>query len=200
MVSTSQTEIKAAVELTPGGSQVFLAIVAFIAAACLATGFFFLWHKPLLSVPPTVIGCAALYWACRGWLKAQHNADSAGAIPTTIVDRSRGVELQTDSRALSSAEAMKGLGNLFQAIGFREPLPEPDGLVNANGTPIPNSKNEAAARVARANGEAEQIIREVASAFCSKSSGQAQSLTEQQVSALDKGWKEASSSGRGELP
>jgi len=46
---------------------------------------------------------------------------------------------------------------LFTAISHRAPLPEPDGLVDSQGNPIPNTESEAKNRVAKVNAEAQEI-------------------------------------------
>ena len=77
-----------------------------------------------------------------GWWRSQNSIDMSNANPTQITD-SNGNNLITDTRVLESDNAIFQLGVLLQSFGARNPLPEPEGLVNENGERIPDTKDKA---------------------------------------------------------
>lgn len=161
----AKAQFAANLSLRPRGSQTLLTVLAVIAALALFTGFYFLWHKPNLAWVPLIIGVLGFAACFVGWYRAQPHVDLESPKATSILSHETGMEIHTDSRTLASRQAVQGLGELFSTLAQRQPLPEPDGLVDSAGAPVPNSKEDAAARVRTANSEAEALFRETAGAF-----------------------------------
>lgn len=143
-MNSAAAEIKANVDVRPARSQVFLvatSVVAGIAVMCAAgllmanqaAGWGFLAFALLLIT--------GSFWA---WLKSQSDVDLDEAHPTRIA-LSDGTAVTTDSRLLRSPEAIKGIARICEEIASRRPLPPPDGLVDAQGGLVPDSRAAAVA-------------------------------------------------------
>jgi hypothetical protein len=127
-------------------------------------GFIFLWHKPSLSWVPISVGILVLFFSAGGWFYSQKDVDYEASVPTYFAD-SEGNQLITDTRAFSSPTMVQSLEKIFSGLSHRKPLPDPDGLVDESGTPIPNSKSEAQKRVRDVNMAAQEITDMAIAAF-----------------------------------
>ncbi|GAB5604611.1 hypothetical protein [Sideroxyarcus sp. TK5] len=148
----ASAQVKADVQVLPTHSQVFLVAVTVLvvimvicAAALLAkenqSGWGFLVLASVLM--------ATAFWA---WNKSQPDTDMHQAHATQIAMQN-GTSITTDSRLLKSAEGLRGLSNLIQEMLSRQPLPKPDGLVDAEAKVIPNSASQAAILADKINSE-----------------------------------------------
>lgn len=147
---------KAKIAIRPRGSQAFLVTLAVVGGVSVVSGFGLLALGRPGGVAATTIGVSILVAACIGWLLSHREADLDGAHATTIVDQSSGVSVSTDSRVIAAPASIRGLAQLFEALAHRKPLPEPDGLVDAEGRPIPDSKETAVAEVQKINEELQE--------------------------------------------
>ncbi|MCU7805484.1 MAG: hypothetical protein KZQ96_20025 [Candidatus Thiodiazotropha sp. (ex Lucinoma borealis)] len=152
----SHAQLNTSVQVIPARSQVVLVSFILLAAICLLSGFAFLWENKQFSWIPlglgTIISCSVVF----AWFKAQKDTDLENAKPTIMQDGS-GNQITTDTRALASPESVQNMERLFSVLKHREPLPEPDGLIDSSGNPIPSSQREAIDRVNAANNEAQQL-------------------------------------------
>lgn len=89
------------------------------------------------------------------WIKSQRSIDYTNAHPTTL-SLPNELTLVTDSRVFNHKEATKNLANTMIEIMDRQRLPVPDGLVDASHNPIPNSFEDAQAKVDELNFKIEQ--------------------------------------------
>lgn len=152
----SNTQFKTNVLVQPSRSQVLLILLVLLSGVCFVTGFAFLWEGKPNSWVPFIIGIPLCIFVITAWFRAQKDTDLENSNPTTIRG-SDGNSITTDTRALLSPQSVQNMEKLLCAITHREPLPEPDGLVDENGVPIPNSKIEAQERVNKANMQAGEI-------------------------------------------
>jgi hypothetical protein len=134
--------VSANVSVTPILSQSVLTTILLISIIPLSVGFYFLWHEKDGTWIPFIIFFVLIAIACIGWWRSQKSIDMGNASPTQITDK-HGNKLVTDTRVLESSNAIAQLGDLLQSIGFRNPLPEPDGMVDSNGLVIPDSQDQA---------------------------------------------------------
>lgn len=153
---TYKANLNADVKMKSTRSQVVLNLMTILAGICLFVGFAFLWKNKDNAWVPLSIGLAILIPVFVAWFVAQKDTDLEQAKPTILTDAA-GNKLSTDTRALMSPDGIQSLEKLFSLISHRAPLPEPDGIVDATGKPIPDTKDEAIARVAQANNEAQEI-------------------------------------------
>ena len=167
---------KTDVKLKPERSQVFVVALAVISGISLVAGCLFLWHKPVYSWVPFLFSVLFGGTSIFAWTKSHKNIDLAGAAPTTISKSGANIQVSTDSRALTSPETIQALEKIFALLGHREPLPEPDGLIGADGKPTTGSKLEAEARVRQANDEASRLAKDAAILFGGE---RAESIVEQ---------------------
>ena len=140
--NNSSTSVNANFSIKPELSQSALITILLISSFSLAVGLFFLWHDKNYSWVPITISLGLIIIAFIGWWHSQKMIDMGNSNPTHIYD-SQGNKLITDTRALESGNAINNIGILLQAIGSRQPLPLPDGLVDTKGNPIPETRVDA---------------------------------------------------------
>jgi len=133
--------VGAKIRITPKRSQVFVFTLAIIGGGSLIIGFYFLWKKPNISWVPILIGLALIGASYKAWNDSRENIDLADSAPTTIRCDEHGFEVTTDSRSLLQPNALTIFENFFSIMGRRMPLPDPDGLINSDGTPAPEKRD-----------------------------------------------------------
>lgn len=158
-MNSFRTNLNASVNIKPKGSQsiVFLLTIAFI--VCLVAGFVFtIWDKNYW--PPFGFAGVLLLVVVILWLRSHRDIDTPPPPPTNIVsaDGTSVTSISTDSNLVSSIGGIEGLSSLLSIVVHRMPLPEPDGLVDNQGKPIPQTESEARDRVETANKTAVEII------------------------------------------
>jgi hypothetical protein len=162
-LNLNPASLKANISVTPKLSQSVIVTLILVSLVPLSVGFYFLWHEKSYVWVPFFIFLLLIGLAITCWWKSQKVIDMSNASPTTVLDKD-GNQIITDSRMLESANAVEQMGILFQSIGARQPLPEPDGLVNETGEIIENSQSNA---LQRAN-EINQNIKEDTDYFIQK--------------------------------
>jgi hypothetical protein len=154
----ADAKLEAAVTLTPVRSQVFIVSLLAIGSFSLAIGFGFLWaQRGWVSAIPLAIGLSCIGAGCWAWSRSHRNIDLTNAAPTQLKHVESGLELSADARSIDSREVAKLFGAVTQILAHRTHLPDPDGLLSPDGTPIPNSREAAIARVQAANEEAQRL-------------------------------------------
>lgn len=144
----------AAVNVDAKKSQSLIVILGIISGLLCTIGCFLIYvDKPLFWVP----FCAAaitLFSAVFLAVLTHRNTDLAGAHPTMIEVNAAGVvKFVADSRI---DVASKGLVPLVTVLGNIHSLPQASGLVDKNLNPIPNTAQEAIAKVDAINIAAHQ--------------------------------------------
>lgn len=91
--------------------------------------------------------CGFVVWC---WLQSHRDTDLAQAHPTKVVFGD-GANFSTDSRLFNSPNDVAGFAQALAALAQRNPLPEPSGLAGPGAVPVPNTKLEAVALVAKLN-------------------------------------------------
>jgi hypothetical protein len=164
----ANADLKAGVTLTPERSQVFIVAMLVLAGIALVAGLVFLWYKPEICWVPFSFALLFAGVASIGWFRSHSNVDLHGAAPTTVSSSENGaIQLSTDLRTLLTPEALIGLTQVVELITYRQPIPEPDGLVGKGGIPIPLSKEQAVSRVHAVNVEAVGLAQRVVGPYAS---------------------------------
>jgi hypothetical protein len=135
---SASAEVKTNVQVLPTHSQVFLVAIVVLAMVLVICGTILLMYDNLDGFwleGFALVLLAASFW---GWQKSQPDTDMHQAHPTQIT-LPNGTSLTTDGRILKSAEGLRGLTGIIQEMLIRQPLPEPDGLVDGNAKLIPGS-------------------------------------------------------------
>ena len=153
-------EVKADVNLAPKGSQIFVFSSLLLSAFSLIVGFVFLWYKHEYSWVPFLFTFLLGLLSSVAWFKSYKNVDLGGAPPTTISATPSGIYMATDARTLLSFESLQALDKILNLLVHRVPLPDADGLLDEQGTPLPTQKTQASKRVQKANQEAENLTKE----------------------------------------
>ncbi len=141
-------------DLVPTGSHVAILSLIATMAVCLICTFLFIW-KGINYWPPLIFSFLLLAVIVVFWLLSHRHVDDKSMPPTTlsVKDGDSSTTLSIPSRGLSPIQYMELLSNAISAVLHREPLPEPDGLVDKEGNPILKSKREALARVKALNSQ-----------------------------------------------
>lgn len=154
--------VNADLKVNTAKSQSVLVLLIVVGLICYVSGFAFMWYEKPGYWVPLILGSLIFTFVFHAWYKAQNDTDLENSLPTSIND-CFGNSVSTDMRALKSPEFVQVLHDLFSVGANREPLPEPDGLVNEQGKPIPNSRQEASKAVTKVNSEAEILAKAIQS-------------------------------------
>lgn len=156
----------------PRGSQQLVMIFGLIAllGAVGTMGFAYV-GKPI-SVPAWIAGFAAVL-AMAGWLLSRESADLDGSFPVTFTDTIMGRSVAADPRLLLSPKNLRLLREAVDTMLERRPLPMPDGMVRADGTPDVSRIDEATAAVNGLNQETQQRIYRAAASLSGAGRGPA---------------------------
>ncbi|MBM1143634.1 hypothetical protein GN155_007585 [Alcanivorax sp. ZXX171] len=123
-----------------------------------------MWEGKSDAWIPILIGMCVFFFVVFAWWRAQKDTDLENSNPTTVLDGS-GNQITTDTRALMSPDGIQHMERIISALAHRAPLPEPDGLIDHEGNPIPNTKEDARLRVDAANHEAQTATNNAAGAL-----------------------------------
>ena len=142
------------IKIKPTGRHAFVVTLAVIGGVCLLTGFGLLgFGSALRAAVPITIGLLLEVGAYVAWWHSQKDVDLNEGIATTIIDPQTGMQLTTDTRAIIAPKSVSQFANLFGTLAHRQPLPEPDGLIDDKGAPVPEGKADAVAKVQFINAE-----------------------------------------------
>jgi hypothetical protein len=139
--------------LRPGRSHVVVLWVGITGSLSLFASFLFLWFGKSEWVFPAVVGSVLLLAAIVMWLLSHRDQDMIDSRPTSVTDPGTGLAMTMDARNMSRADASKVFAEVVTRMAYRRALPEPDGLVAADGRPDPGRRDEAVRRVQQANME-----------------------------------------------
>ena len=156
----------------PRASQQLVVLFGFITLiGAVATICFAYLGKPI-TVPATITGTAAVL-AVAGWLLSRGSADLEGSTPVTFSDARTGRSVAADPRLLLSPKNLRLLGEAVNTMLERRPLPMPDGMVQADGTPDVSRVAEAEAVVNGINQQTQQRICRVVESLAGTGGGPA---------------------------
>lgn len=150
--------IKAFLNMTPKGSHVLICILAVAFVGCLATEFLFYWIKSVHYWPAIIWGILLLGAVVFLWLLSHKDVDSGAPLPTTITRRkgSSVITVETDPTYVPFIQGMEALELLISMAHRRNPLPDPDGLIDDKGQMVPQSQQKALERIESINEQAKQ--------------------------------------------
>lgn len=161
-----QTKVEASVNIVPKGSQVVILSLIAILAFCLACTFFFVW-KGVDYLVPAIASVIVLTVIVLLWKLSARHVDDASIPPVNIAstDGDTSTAISLHHRSLPAVQDQQLLANLLSIVQHRKPLPEPDGLVDSKGNPVPQSQGIARNRIQAANEQAQQMIDQVRSMY-----------------------------------
>lgn len=153
------SKIEALIKIVPKGSQVVLLALVFVLALCV-NGLISLMLEnlnfwPLLGL--VVMLLAAIVFL---WLQSYRSVDDGTLPPVdiSVSDGTKSAKLSIHPRASPFSDQLKLLERAFSAMHNRKPLPDPDGLVDENGVPVPSSEVDARQKVDLVNEELIQML------------------------------------------
>lgn len=153
---SSNLKASASFDVRPARSQVVLVGLTVAAIIALLVGGTLLGLDKTSGWPFVIISAAIFASVIWCWRQSQRDTDLAQSHPTKVI-LADGANLSTDSRLLSSPEGLHNLSQVLNSLALRQPLPEPNGLIDPDGAQIPNSKQDAVHIVTRINAEIQKL-------------------------------------------
>ena len=150
-------KFKTSVSIVPTGSHVVVLALVGTLVLSLGCSFLFIWHD--LNYWPPLVSAGILFVAIVFlWLRSHRHVDDRSLPPAevTIKDGITETTISMHPRGLPSSEQLNNFENILSVIQHQRLLPEPDGLVNEKGNPIPRSEEEARQIVDAVNNEVKQ--------------------------------------------
>ena len=156
------SRIRAKVDTNPRGSHVVILCLVGVLLFCLAATFFFIYDEKNYW-PPLVLSLVILVVIVLFWFFSRRDIDGGSIPPVNIsmTDGTRSTTLSLHHRSITEGHSRAALLQILSHVLNRSPLPEPDGLVDHDGKPVPESIDEAKQRVDAANNQSEQILNSV---------------------------------------
>ena len=158
-MSKLSPRIKASISLIPTGSQVVVLALVGIFALCLFCSFLFIWHN-VNYWPPLIFSFMLFVAIVFLWLRSHRQVDDR-TLPlaeVSIKDEIGERKISMHPRGLPSKELLKNFETILSITQNQKPLPDPDGLVDENGSPIPQSKKKARQNVDAVNNQVKQKL------------------------------------------
>ena len=154
-------------KIHPIGSQVVIVVLSLVLAMCLYYGFRFLELKSEDIWVPFIAAAVLLISIIYLWLKSHKNVDAGPVTSSRFMAQidDQIVLIETDPRTLESEDNISLFERILSTVRHRRSLPEPAGLVDDNGEPVPNSKGEAETIVKHSNERVDRMRRLVLSLF-----------------------------------
>lgn len=160
-MSRLQAKLLASASIVPKGSHAVIVMLAI----CLIAGFCFLWFKPVYSAAPFMFSVVFIAIIVPFWSVSHRNVDAHLSAPTSLahLEGDRLTTLTTDPSSFKSPEGMRALERCLSMLQQRRPLPNPDGLVDESGSPIPESASKAVENIKAINELVKQIQEDIVS-------------------------------------
>lgn len=152
------SKINTKISLIPKGSHVVILCLVGVLLFCLASTFFFVYHEKNYW-PSLIVSILLLIVIILLWFLSRHDIDGS-SIPSVNIFTTDGTKSTTVSmhhRSIPEGDRLSAFLQVLSQVLNRSPLPEPDGLVDSDGEPVPESIDEAQQRVEAANNQSEQI-------------------------------------------
>jgi len=176
--------LKGLLRVAPKGSQVFVNILALAGILCVLISFVFLWALMPPWWVPLAVGGVLLTVSWVSWKSSHRDADRSGSSPTVIADTRTGLSLSMDPVSAATTEGRRLIARLVTIAANRQPLPEPDGVLAADRSVVPNSKPAAMERAAAIEADAQTWAQSVSQALEQhRQQGQQEALTQESRAA-----------------
>ena len=158
------TNVRALISIAPKGSQIVPLSLVLVLLFCLGCSFFFAW-KGVNYWLPLVVAALLLIVVVLLWLLSAQRVDDASLPPVNISssDGTHSTAISLHHGSLPALQDAETLERLLSILRHRKPLPEPDGLIDEDGQPIPRSQGEAQAKVEAANRQAQECLDDIRS-------------------------------------
>ena len=153
------SKIGAKVDINPKGSHVVILCLVGALLFCLTATFFFIYHE-MNYWPSLIFSLVLLAIIVLLWFLSYQDIDGRSIPPVNIsmTDGAKSTTLSLHHRSITEGDSRAALLQVLSQALNRSSLPEPDGLVDHEGQPIPESVDEAKRRVDAANSQSDQIL------------------------------------------
>ena len=153
------SKIGAKISVNPKGSHAVILCLVGVLLFCLSATFFFIYDEKNYW-PPLIFSLVLLAIIVLLWFLSHRDIDGGSIPPVNIstTDGTKSTTLSLHHRSIPEGGALAAFLQALSQVINRSPLPEPDGLVDHDGKPIPESVDEAKQRVDAANSQSEQIL------------------------------------------
>lgn len=155
------SKVKASVRIVPTGSHVVILSLVIVLGICLTFVYYLISNNqdywPLLIFSGFVLIVIVVFW-----LRSHRDIDIS---PDSMIEISKknstgSKSISIPARGVLPVKKLEDLERIVSTMMYSSPLPEPDGLIDHQGNPIPDSSEEAKRRVLDANNQIKVSINE----------------------------------------
>ena len=153
------SKIRTSVNLSPAGSHVVIVSLVGVDALCFLSAFIFIWHNKNYW-PPFGVACALLLIIAFLWLRSHRHIDDGSSSPLVLSKKEgdTSTKISIPLRGMHQRQLAALYERMLSTFQNRKPLPEPDGLIDDEGQPVPDSVGEARQQVEAVNHEWERVV------------------------------------------
>ena len=150
-------KVKTSVSIVPTGSHVVILGLVGILALAFGVSFLFIWYD-LNYWPPLISAFLLLGVIVFLWHRSHRHVDDSFLPPDELTFKHGITEtaISIHPGGLAPSEQFKFIEKILSVLQHQRLLPEPDGLVNEKGNPIPRSEEKARKIVNAVNSEVKQ--------------------------------------------
>lgn len=142
MDANATASIEAKIGINPRQSQTFLVALIVLSCVTIICGTILVGMGQMFGAWLFLLALLFVFSAAYAWFKSQPDSDLHHSHPASI-QLPDGTSVTADSRLLLKTEGIAALVRLCSEVMSRRPLPDPDGLVDANLQLIQDSKEDA---------------------------------------------------------
>ena len=159
MFSKTWLKVKASIKFSPKGSHTIFWPLILISGFCFSLACV-LTLDGKESWPFLVAGFITLFFVFISWERTHKAVDNNSLQPIiySTDDGKTSTSLSLPPPVILDGDNIASLERMFSMMQHRSPLPDPDGLVDDSGNPIPMSEEEARKLVEAANNQVQAII------------------------------------------
>lgn len=159
MLSKIWIKIKAKINVAPKGSHAIIVPLILISGLCFVLAAMLAFYGKEYW-PFLLTGAGILFFVFISWLLSHRAIDDNTSPPITFSteDGTQSTSVSVPPGLLLDGDRITNLERVLSMIQHRAPLPNPNGLVDDTGEPIPLSEDEARRRVEAANNQVQQAI------------------------------------------
>ena len=147
--------------LKPKGSHVLLCVLASIGAWIASWGADLIRQGETARMSGFVIfftGILIIGAVVFGWLRSFTHRELAGGLTEVQRTADGHISIRSDIRLFTDPNTLRGFTEVLNTAAHMQPLPQPAGVVDAKGNPVPDSEQRAAQLTAAINKQTQQYI------------------------------------------
>lgn len=153
------SKVKASVRIVPTGSHVVILSLVIVLGICLTFVYFLISddqdYWPILVFSGLILVAIVIFW-----LRSHRDIDISpdSVIKISKKDGTGSKSISVPAKGALPIEKLEDLERIISTMMYSSPLPEPDGLIDSEGNPIPDSSEEAKRRIIAANSQVREFV------------------------------------------